>query len=65
MTEEQLQHHVQQDDYFGTLATIVDLVRQDAQKHGFKPHSARALAGARDQVVLLQANFRLIKKVPE
>ncbi len=32
--EASLQFHIEENDYFGTLATVLDLVSQDLQKKG-------------------------------
>jgi hypothetical protein len=34
MNEKSLQFHIEQDDCFGTLATVLDLVSQDLRKKG-------------------------------
>ncbi len=34
MTEPSLQFHIEANDYFGTLATVLDLVSQDLRKKG-------------------------------
>jgi hypothetical protein len=39
MKKASLQFHIQQNDYFGTLATVLDLVSQDLDRRGYKPHA--------------------------
>jgi hypothetical protein len=34
MTESSIQFHIEKNDFFGTLATVIDLVSQDLQKNG-------------------------------
>jgi hypothetical protein len=64
MNEESLQFHIQQNDCFGTLATVVDLVAQSLPKHGRSRESA-ALARVRDQLMYLQRNCVLYCAVAE
>lgn len=33
MTEESVQFHIRSNDYFGALATVLDLLRQDARRY--------------------------------
>jgi len=35
MRQESVEFHIQQNDYFGTLATVLDLVRQDLDRNGY------------------------------
>jgi hypothetical protein len=39
MNEQGLQFHIEANDYFGTLATVLDLVSQDLARRGYKPHA--------------------------
>jgi len=54
-----LEFHIQQNDYFGTLATVLDLLRQDADL--LEIH-ARTLIRMRDDLVYLQAHYLVIPK---
>lgn len=54
MTETSLQFHVKANDYFGTVATVLDLVRQDLDRRGYKPHGC-TLSRLRDDLVYLSA----------
>jgi hypothetical protein len=58
MTEQSLQFHIEADDYFGTLATVLDLLRQDLDRRGYKPHG-RTLSRLRDDLVYLQRSHRI------
>jgi hypothetical protein len=58
MNEDSLQFHIQQNDYFGTLATVLDLVRQDLDRRGYHPH-ALTLSRLRDNLVYLQRSHRI------
>ena len=58
MTEASLQFHIEANDYFGTLATVLDLVSQDLDRRGYHPH-ARTLSRVRDDLVYLQRSHRI------
>jgi len=53
MEKPSLQFHIEANDYFGTLATVLDLVSQDLDRCGYKPH-AGTLSRLRDDLVYLQ-----------
>jgi hypothetical protein len=58
MKRTSLQFHVQQNDYFGTLATVLDLLRQDLDRRCYHPHAA-TLSRLRDELVYLQRSHRI------
>jgi hypothetical protein len=58
MNERSLQFHIEKQDYFGTLATVLDLVSQDLARRGYKPH-AGTLSRLRDNLVYLQRSHRI------
>ena len=58
MTEASLQSHIQENDYFGTLATVLDLVSQDLRKKGHH-RNADTLGHLRDDLVYLQQSHRI------
>ena len=58
MNEESLQFHIQANDCFGTLATVVDLVAQSLRKQGTAREIA-ALGRVRDQLMYLQRRYRI------
>jgi len=62
MTEESLQFHIEAKDYFGTLATVLDLVGQDLQKKG-QHRNAETLLRQREGLMQLQQGYR-IEKIP-
>ena len=63
MNEAGLQFHIEQNDYFGTLATVLDLVSQDLQKKGHC-NNAETLGRLRDDLVYLQGSHRIEKLPP-
>jgi hypothetical protein len=63
MDEVSLQFHIEENDYFGTLATVLDLVSQDLRKKGELRH-AESLLGLRDPLMHLQREYRIEKIEP-
>ena len=60
MTDASIQFHIENNDYFGTLATVIDLVSQDSQKNG-QNRNAEILQRLRDNLVYLQRSHRIEK----
>jgi hypothetical protein len=60
MTEASLQFHIEANDYLGTLATVLDLVRQDLARRKYHRH-AETLTRLRDDLVYLQRSHRIEK----
>lgn len=63
MSEAGLQFHIEENDYFGTLATVLDLVSQDLRKKGH-PSTAETLLRQRDRLMQLQQGYRIEKIEP-
>jgi hypothetical protein len=49
-----IESHIAHDDYFGTLATTLDLLRQDMAKSGGKRANRALLGRLRDDLLYLQ-----------
>jgi len=60
MTDASIQFHIENNDYFGTLATVIDLVSQDLQKNG-QNRNAEILQRLRDNLVYVQRSHRIEK----
>ncbi len=63
MNEASLQFHIKENDYFGTLATVLDLVSQDLRKKGHRSN-AETLRRLRDRLMYLQQGYRIEKIQP-
>ena len=63
MTEGSLQFHIKENDYFGTLATVLDLVSQDLLKKGHRSN-AETLGRLRDRLMYLQQGYRIERIQP-
>ncbi|MEK7167749.1 MAG: hypothetical protein AAB791_01975 [Patescibacteria group bacterium] len=61
---EQVKFHVRSDDYFATLATILDLTRQTIKSEKNKnlaPNEAQ-LERLKNELIFLQNNYKIVKK---
>jgi hypothetical protein len=59
MDQKQLDFHIASNDYFGTLATILDMARQDLMAGHSVTDVARLLANERDDLIYLQQHYRI------
>jgi len=64
MNQAGLQFHIEENDYFGTLATVLDLVSQDLRKKGHL-RNAETLLRQRDRLMCLQKEYRIEKIEPD
>ena len=62
MKETRLEFHIGADDYFGTLATVLDLLRQEMERRGTRRRHAQVLMRMTEDLVYLQRNFRIERK---
>ena len=58
MEKASLQFHIEENDYFGTLATVLDLAGQDLRRKGHH-RNADTLGRLRDDLVYLQGTHRI------
>ncbi len=56
METERIEFHIASHDYFGTLATILDLLRQDMKARGYSEKDAQLLERLTDELLYVQAN---------
>jgi len=56
MNEDKIKFHVEANDYFGTTATVLDLLAQD--RRGRMRH-AETLRRLRDELLYLQRGYRI------
>jgi len=61
MSEENLKFHIQKDDFFGTLATVLDLHRQIVEKNGNIIQS-EFLENVNENLLYLQKHYKITKK---
>lgn len=55
-----LNFHIESDDYFGTVATIINLILQDKRKD--KKYLLATLSRLKKDLMFLQKNYKIIKK---
>lgn len=59
MSRSSLEFHIESDDYFGTLATILNILTQD----GFKGINKEQILNEKiEELMYLQSNYKIIKK---
>lgn len=59
MPSDSLQFHIDQNDYFGTLATVLDQVAQELQRSKKETRHAATLQRLRDDLMHLQSGYRI------
>jgi hypothetical protein len=59
MDTEGIEFHIAQNDYFGTLATVLDLMGQAFEKRGVKGEDVDLLRSLRDELLYLQENHTI------
>jgi hypothetical protein len=57
-----LEFHISVQDYFGTLATVIDLVRQDLGIRRYGERNEEVLMHMRDDLLYLQSHYEIGKK---
>lgn len=60
--KKELGFHIKNDDYFGTLATLLDLLRQELEKKDSKMNARRILKNLTDDLMYLQRNYKILEK---
>ena len=61
MDRKSIEFHIKSDDYFGTLATVIDLVRQNLNP--FRQKREKAMLEAKvKELMYLQKNYKIVKK---
>jgi hypothetical protein len=55
-----LQWHIEAEDYFGTLATVLDLLRQRMELKGYGRHDGDLLEALRNDLVYLQIGYEIV-----
>ena len=61
MSKRNIEFHIKSDDYFGTLATVIDLVRQNLNPFKQKQEK-KTLEKKVKELMYLQKNFKIVKK---
>jgi len=59
MNEKNVEFHIAANEYFGTLATTLDLLRQAVEERGYRAEHAELLQRITDDLLYLQANHTI------
>ena len=59
MSEKSVKFHIENNDYFGTLATVLSLIKQTLEKN--QKH-IEILDSIEKDLMYLQANYKIVKK---
>jgi hypothetical protein len=65
MHKKQLEHHIINDDYFGTLATVLNMARQTLEKDMRGPKKnwhIKLLQSLEEDLMYLQKNYKIVEK---
>lgn len=62
MNKKSLKFHIESQDYFGTLATILSLIRQTINVEDFSNTNLKILKKIEVDLNILQKNYKIIKK---
>jgi len=63
--EASVKYHISQDDYFGTIATIISLIKQKINKNPAKcpPDFKEVLTNLENDLTWLQTNYQITPKI--
>jgi len=62
MSKKSLKFHINSSDYFGTLATILSLVRQTIGNKKSIDNNIKTLDNIEKDLMYLQQNYKIVKK---
>ncbi len=62
MSKKSLEFHIKSGDYFGTLATVIDLVKQQIFKDNTRDKNKKIIENKVSELMYLQNNFDIVKK---
>jgi len=59
MNENSIEFHIEANDYVGTLATTIDLLRQAIEERGYRAEDAELLRRITGDLLYLQVNHTI------
>jgi len=62
MSKKSLKFHIKVNDYFGTLSTILSLIRQNIEKRENDKSNIKILKKVEKDLMYLQNNYKIINK---
>ena len=61
MSKETVKFHIKTNDYFGTLATVLSLVRQTIKDNEFIETNIKVLDNLEKDLIFLQKEYKIVK----
>ena len=61
MSKETVKFHIKSNDYFGTLATVLSLVRQTIKDNEFIETNIKVLDNLEKDLIFLQKEYKIVK----
>ncbi|MFA6417080.1 MAG: hypothetical protein WCW61_02705 [Patescibacteria group bacterium] len=62
MSIKSIKFHIESKDYFGTIATILSLVKQNINKKELEKTNINILKNLEKDLIFLQKEFQIVKK---
>jgi len=62
MSLKSLKFHIKNNDYFGTLATVLSLIKEKSLDSGLTKDDDKAIKKIIDDLMFLQKNYVIVKK---
>jgi hypothetical protein len=62
MSLKSLKFHIKSDDYFGTLATVLNLINEKNLKHELLEEDSQIIKKIIKNLIFLQENYKIIEK---
>lgn len=62
MSKKILGFHIKSNDYFGTLATVLSLIRQNVENGESNKLNIKILKRVEEDLIFLQDNYKIINK---
>jgi hypothetical protein len=62
MSRKSLEFHIKSGDYFGTLATVIDLIKQQIFKDNSRDKNKKIIEDKVAELIYLQNNYDIVKK---
>jgi len=63
MSKKSLEFHIKSDDYFGTLAAVLSLIRQNIINKKNSDIHVKTLTGIEKDLMILQKGYKIIKNI--
>ena len=61
MSKKSLEFHIKSNDYFGTIATVLNLISQDLNKKVINKNHVKVLNSLSRDLMSLQSKYKIVK----